>query len=313
VGHHDKVEEPGSPMRGGPSADALPGADGAMFLGPRNEPPDQAIREPSDIWGALPSLEFEALIIPSSNEISQCQKLVHTLGNTPPTPLEASTEPLTQLGSDSTSTLADNYAVGSSDTNVYTANGPDSSRKDSTRSIPRNHTPLPLQEGHPMAELPSYAAPDYSTLPIGTEEWPHLPGPSAQHFHGASEPLTPEARTNAPGAAHSAIEAYTSTRRQRTAAKSKRPANSSTACFGYDTPVLMVSQGIAQWEMFYKTEKGVSVVQSLPSGNIMDLTDAITTPIKTLCCFETQKGDNDMVKMGKCTITSLHHILTEEG
>jgi len=102
---------------------------------------------------------------------------------------------------------------------------------------------------------------------------------------------------------------HTSTRRQRTAAKSKIPANSSTACFGFDTPVLIISQGIAQWENFYKVEKGVSVVQSLPSGNTTDLTDAIITPIKTLCCFETQKGDNDMVKMGKCSITPLHHIL----
>jgi len=45
----------------------------------------------------------------------------------------------------------------------------------------------------------------------------------------------------------------------------------------------------------------------------MDLTDAIITPIKTLCCFETQKGDNDMVKMGQCSITPSHHILMEEG
>jgi len=76
---------------------------------------------------------------------------------------------------------------------------------------------------------------------------------------------------------------------------------------------LIESQGIAQWKIFYQTEKGESVVQLLPSGNIMDLTDALTTPIKTLCCFETQEGGNDMVNMGKGVITPNHHILTAEG
>ena len=98
--------------------------------------------------------------------------------------------------------------------------------------------------------------------------------------HGAPEPITPDTTTNGPDAAHSATEAYTLTRRQRQAARGKRPPNSSTACFGFDTPVLIVSQGIAQWKLFYKAEKGESVVQLLPSGNIMDLTGALTTPIK---------------------------------
>jgi len=60
-------------------------------------------------------------------------------------------------------------------------------------------------------------------------------------------------------------------------------------------------------------KKGESVVQSLPSDNIMDLTDALITPIKTLCCFETQEGGNDMVNLGTSVITPNHHIRTAEG
>jgi len=131
--------------------------------------------------------------------------------------------------------------------------------------------------------------------------------------HGGPEPITSDTVINVSDAAQSATEAHTSIRRQWQAARSKSSSNSSTACFGFDTPVLIESQGFAQWKMFYQAEKGESAVQFLPSGNIMDLTGALTTPIKTLCCFDTQKGDNDMVKMGKCIITPRHHILTEEG
>ena len=276
-----------------------------MFLGSRIDHLNQASRDPLDIGGALPSLESEASILPLPNEISQRQEPGHTSGNTLPTPLEAS----------STSTLADNHAVGSSGTSGHTTNGSDKelSRKDSTRSSLSNQTPLPLQEGRPMTTLVSYAAPDSSTLPTGTEEWPQLPGPGAERLHGASEPLTPDTMTNAPEAGHPVTATNTLNRRQRTAARSKKTPNPRTACFSPDTPVLIASQGTAQWKMIYKAEKGESVVQLLPSGNIMDLTDAITTPIRTLCCFDTPKGDNDMVKVGISTVTPHHHILTEEG
>ena len=65
--------------------------------------------------------------------------------------------------------------------------------------------------------------------------------------------------------------------------------------------------------MIHKAERGESVVQTLPSGNIADLTDALTTPIKTICCFDSQTGGNDMVRMGSCTITPQHHIFTADG
>jgi len=59
--------------------------------------------------------------------------------------------------------------------------------------------------------------------------------------------------------------------------------------------------------------KGELVVQSLPSGNIMDLTGALITPVKTLCYFDTKDGGNDMVHLGTSIITPNHHIHTAEG
>ena len=155
------------------------------------------------------------------------------------------------------------------------------------------------------------------------QEAPNLPEPNtkavsfSEETHrdnqGGPESTTSDIVSNASDAVQSATEAHTSIRRQWQAARSNSSSNSSTACFGFDTPVLTESQGFAHREMFYQAEKGESVAQFPPSGNIMDLTGALTTPIKTLCCFDTQKGDNDMVIMGICTITPRHHILTEEG
>ena len=65
--------------------------------------------------------------------------------------------------------------------------------------------------------------------------------------------------------------------------------------------------------MFYQVQKGESVVQLLPSDNIMDLTDALITPIKTVCNFGTQEGGNDMVNLGSALITPNHHICMAEG
>ena len=44
------------------------------------------------------------------------------------------------------------------------------------------------------------------------------------------------------------------------------------------------------WKKIFKVNQGETVVQSLPSGNILDLTDAILTPVTTLCCFDTKGG-----------------------
>jgi len=65
--------------------------------------------------------------------------------------------------------------------------------------------------------------------------------------------------------------------------------------------------------MLYKVTQGELVVQSLPSGSIMDLTGALTTPVKTLCYFDTKDGENDMVHLGMSIITPNHHIHMAEG
>jgi len=86
------------------------------------------------------------------------------------------------------------------------------------------------------------------------------------------------------------------------------------ACFSYDTRILMESRGSTFWEMIHKAEKGENVVQTLPSGNVDDLTDAIITPIKTNCSFDQPStGGIDMVRMGSCCITPHHHILMADG
>jgi len=65
--------------------------------------------------------------------------------------------------------------------------------------------------------------------------------------------------------------------------------------------------------MIYAVIQGELVVQSLPSGNIMDLTGALTTPVKTFCDFDTKDGGNDMVYLGTAIITPNHHIHMAEG
>jgi len=131
--------------------------------------------------------------------------------------------------------------------------------------------------------------------------------------HGTPDPTTFGTKINAPDATQLAFEAYTLARRQCRTARSKRLPKSSTACFGFDTPILMDFLGIAYWKTIHKADKGESVVQILPSGNIEDLTDALITPIKTTCCFDRQTGGNDMVRMGSCIITPHHQILTADG
>jgi len=131
--------------------------------------------------------------------------------------------------------------------------------------------------------------------------------------HGTPDPTTFGTKINAPDATLLAFEAYALAKRQRRTARNKRQPKPSTACFGFDTPILMESLGIAYWKLIHKPEKGESVVQTLPSGTIEDLTDAHTTPIKTTCCFQCQTGGSDMVRMGSCIITAHHHILTEDG
>ena len=211
MGHHDNAEEPGFPTSGGSSPAAIPGAEGTMLLGPRNERPDQDICDPPEMRRSLPSPELDSSIIPPSNAM-RSQEPVHTSGNTPTIPQEGPTEPLTQLGSDYTCAPADKLATGPLSTIGRTPNGSgkEMSLKVSTRSNSRKHKPLPPQEGCLMTELPSYAAPDYSTLLTDMEEWSHLcstpPWPMSEfHLNALGVPC----RQTNPGPSHRHLAART--------------------------------------------------------------------------------------------------------
>jgi len=63
--------------------------------------------------------------------------------------------------------------------------------------------------------------------------------------NGAPEPIPSDTATNAPRANRSTTANPTLPRRQRSTRSKK---NSNTACFSYDTSVLVVSQGFALWK-----------------------------------------------------------------
>jgi len=101
-------------------------------------------------------------------------------------------------------------------------------------------------------------------------------------------------------------------KRRRQQARAKLP-KSSTACFYLTTPVLIWGTEGALWIPIYKAEKGDIVIQSLPSGNIEDLSGALMAKIETVCTFGCSKDGIDIVQMGKALITAHHHIQTAEG
>ena len=139
---------------------------------------------------------------------------------------------------------------------------------------PEDVSKAPESAGYPMAS-PTATQPQeqrlQETAMNSTEQVMISSEETYRDNHGGPEPITSDTVINEPVAAQSATEAHSSIRRQWQAARSKSSSNSCTACFGFDTPVLIESQGFAQWKMFYQAEKGESVVQFLPSGNIMDL------------------------------------------
>ena len=255
-------------------------------------------------------------------------------------------EPPTQLEGEDTTTPTDNHDWGSPEKKGHIAEGSDNGRlkKDPKNSKPIGRTdPLPdaaLNQPTSIPDLkewpllPGLGAQDLHgpalkslalawASPADTPMAPPMDTQQAQTqqetvysteqatisseeiglANGVPQPITSDAATNEPKAGQS----KPLTRRQRSA-RSNRPSISSTACFSFDTSILVISQGYAIWKMIYAVIQGELVVQSLPSGNIMDLTCALTTPVKTLCNFDTKDGGNDMVHLGMSIITPNHHI-----
>jgi len=63
----------------------------------------------------------------------------------------------------------------------------------------------------------------------------------------------------------------------------------------------------------YKVARGDIVIQSLPSGNLADLSGAWMAKIETVCTFDCPEEGIDFVQMGEALITAHHHIQTAEG
>jgi len=101
-------------------------------------------------------------------------------------------------------------------------------------------------------------------------------------------------------------------KRRRQQARAKLP-KSSTTCFLLSTPILIWETEGALWIPIYKAAKGATVIQSLPSGKLEDLTEAVMTKIETVCTFGCSKDGIDIVRMGKALLTAHHHLRTAEG
>ena len=126
-------------------------------------------------------------------------------------------------------------------------------------------------------------------------------------------PTIAEKKDNEPELTLTRAEKYALEKRQRRQARAKLQVKSSTACFALCTPIFVKILDQASWIPIYHAEKGDTVVQTLPSGKLEDLTGAVTTTIETACSFDCPAGGIDIVRMGEAIITAHHHIQIADG
>jgi len=129
---------------------------------------------------------------------------------------------------------------------------------------------------------------------------------------GLTEALEPVS-DNEPAPSLTQAETTSIAKRRQRQAKVRNQAKNSTACFHLGTPILVRKPEGAIWIPIYKAERGDIVVQSLPSGIIEDLTEALMTKIETTNSFDCPAGGIDIVQMGEALITAHHYIQTAEG
>ena len=89
------------------------------------------------------------------------------------------------------------------------------------------------------------------------------------------------------------LQSIAKRRRQKSRAN---PPKNPTACFYLSTLMLKWTAGGAIWMPIYKAARGDIVIQSLPSGNIADLSGALMAKIETVCTFGCSKDRIDIVK-----------------
>jgi len=143
---------------------------------------------------------------------------------------------------------------------------------------------------------------------------PTLPTEGAKAaLPGVLEPVSANTKDNEPAPTLTQAETTSIEKRRRRQARAREQAKNSTACFHLGTPILVNRTERAIWIPIYKAERGDIVVQSLPSGIIEDLTDALMTKIEMTCIFDCPAGGIDIVQMGEALITAHHYIQTAEG
>ena len=85
---------------------------------------------------------------------------------------------------------------------------------------------------------------------------------------GALESVSAETKDNEPASTLTQAETNSIEKRRRRQARAKRQAKKSTACFAYNTTILVEGPEKANWTPIWLVRRGNLVVQSLPSGNI---------------------------------------------
>jgi len=89
---------------------------------------------------------------------------------------------------------------------------------------------------------------------------------------GTLEPTTAETKDNEPEPTLTQHEKHAIAKRQQRKARSQAQVKNRKACFALGTPILVETLGQASWKPLYLADKGDTVVQTLPSGKIEDLT-----------------------------------------
>jgi len=165
-----------------------------------------------------------------------------------------------------------------------------------------------MQRDEQLSEKYATHATDTSTLPSDRAKTA-LPG--------VLEFATADTEGNEPELTLTQAEMKSIEKRRGRQARAKGQGKSSTACFAFNTTILVIGPEIgpekASWTPIWLAGRGDKVVQSLPSGRIEDLTGAMMTTIETVCTFECPASGIDIVQLGKARITAHHHIQTSEG
>jgi len=161
----------------------------------------------------------------------------------------------------------------------------------------RHHTTTPLKSSLVPRRRPTQLESDTANVMDKTEN------------RGEPDKRTP----GHPDSPHLAIKTFhplpEESLHDQDAAKKNRP----TPSFTLDTYILIRKADKASWIQLGNATSGATVVQSLPSGNIGDLSGATSTTIETVWAFARPVGGIDIVQIGKAYITANHHIQTVDG